>query len=205
MLTIRNTTTTNNSNTKKTRINQQIRVPEVRLIDKNGDQVGVVHIREALQRAEEDQLDLVEISPNANPPVCRIMDYGKFQFELNKKRSVQRKKQKQTQVKEIKFRPGTDIGDYNIKLKKIIGFLEHGDKVKVTLRFRGREMQHRELGMDILRRVQQDLKDLITIEQQPRAEGRQMGMVIAPVKLDSGRKSQRAEEDDDEQDNESHE
>lgn len=148
-----------------------------------------MNTREALSRAQDDQLDLVEISPNASPPVCRIMDYGKYQFDLNKKRTQQRKKQKQTQVKEIKFRPGTDIGDYNIKLKKIRGFLEHGDKVKVTLRFRGREMQHRELGMDILRRVQHDLKDTITIEQQPKAEGRQMGMVIAPVKIEPGRKS----------------
>lgn len=136
----------------------------------------------ALRQAEEVSLDLVEISPNAEPPVCRIMDYGKFQFQANKKRAEQRKKQKQTQVKEIKFRPATDIGDYNIKLRKIKGFLEHGDKVKVTLRFRGREMQHRELGMDILRRVQRDLHDLVTIEQQPKAEGRQMGMVLAPVK-----------------------
>lgn len=127
-------------------------------------------------------MDLVEISPNAEPPVCRIMDHGKFIFEQNKKRAIAKKKQKQIQIKEIKFRPNTDIGDYNIKLKKIKGFLLHGDKVKVTLRFRGREMQHRELGMDILRRVQKDLQDLITIEQQPKAEGRQMGMVIAPVK-----------------------
>ncbi len=137
----------------------------------------------ALRQAEEVSLDLVEISPNAEPPVCRIMDYGKFQFQANKKRAEQRKKQKQTQVKEIKFRPATDIGDYNIKLRKIKGFLEHGDKVKVTLRFRGREMQHRELGMDILRRVQRDLHDLVTIEQQPKAEGRQMGMVLAPVRV----------------------
>lgn len=136
-----------------------------------------------MRQAEDASLDLVEISPNAEPPVCRIMDYGKFQFQANKKRAEARKKQKQTQVKEIKFRPATDIGDYNIKLRKIKGFLEHGDKVKVTLRFRGREMQHRELGMDILRRVQRDLQDLVTIEQQPKAEGRQMGMVLAPVKV----------------------
>lgn len=139
----------------------------------------------ALKRSEDAGLDLVEISPNAEPPVCRIMDYGKYQFQANKKRTEQRKKQKQTQVKEIKFRPATDIGDYNIKLRKIKTFLEHGDKVKVTLRFRGREMQHRELGMDILRRVQRDLHDLVTVEQQPKAEGRQMGMVLAPVKAET--------------------
>lgn len=147
----------------------------------------------ALRQAEEASLDLVEISPNAEPPVCRIMDYGKFQFQANKKRVEQRKKQKQTQVKEIKFRPATDIGDYNIKLRKIKGFLEHGDKVKVTLRFRGREMQHRELGMDILRRVQRDLHDLVTIEQQPKAEGRQMGMVLAPVKASASTTSKKTE------------
>ncbi len=153
------------------------------MIDEEGEQVGIVKTYIALRRAEEVSQDLVEISPNAEPPVCRIMDYGKFQFQANKKRAEQRKKQKQTQVKEIKFRPATDIGDYNIKLRKIKGFLENGDKVKVTLRFRGREMQHRELGMDILRRVQRDLHDLVTIEQQPKAEGRQMGMVLAPVKV----------------------
>lgn len=152
------------------------------MINEHGDQVGIVSTRDALSQAEMAGMDLVEISPNAEPPVCRIMDHGKFLFEQNKKRAVAKKKQKQVQIKEIKFRPNTDIGDYNIKLKKIKGFLLHGDKVKVTLRFRGREMQHRELGMDILRRVQKDLQDIITIEQQPKAEGRQMGMVIAPAK-----------------------
>ncbi len=150
----------------------------------------------ALRRSEEAGLDLVEISPNAEPPVCRIMDYGKFQFQANKKRTEQRKKQQRTQVKEIKFRPATDIGDYNIKLRKIKGFLEHGDKVKVTLRFRGREMQHRELGMDILRRVLRDLHDLVTVEQQPKAEGRQMGMVLAPAKVETvaKKKTEKADE-----------
>jgi translation initiation factor IF-3 len=169
-------------------MNQQIRVPDVRLIDQDGEQVGIVQTPEALIKAQAVGLDLVEISPNAEPPVCRIMDHGKYIFEQNKKRAVAKKKQKQTHLKEIKFRPATDIGDYNIKLRKIESFLENGDKVKVTLRFRGREMQHRELGMDILRRVQQDLQDIITIEQQPKAEGRQMGMVIAPVRSEIKKK-----------------
>jgi translation initiation factor IF-3 len=157
-------------------------VPEVRLIDQEGEQVGVISTQNALQRARDVGLDLVEISPNAEPPVCRIMDRGKYLFEQNKRRAMAKKKQKQVTIKEIKFRPSTDIGDYNIKLRKITTFLTNGDKVKVTVRFRGREMQHRELGMDILRRVQKDLQDIVTIEQQPKAEGRQMGMVLAPVK-----------------------
>jgi translation initiation factor IF-3 len=176
-------------------MNQQIRVPNVRLVDQHGEQVGVVTTLDALGRAEVAGLDLVEISPNAEPPVCKIMDHGKYIFEQNKKRAVAKKKQKQTQLKEIKFRPTTDIGDYNIKLRKIQSFLENGDKVKVTLRFRGREMQHRELGMDILRRVQQDLQDIITIEQQPKAEGRQMGMVIAPVKSEIKKKAKAGEKE----------
>jgi translation initiation factor IF-3 len=125
-------------------------------------------------------MDLVEISPNAEPPVCRIMDYGKFRFEENKKLQTAKKKQKQTQVKEIKFRPGTDIGDYNIKLRKLISFLEDGDRTKVTLRFRGREMAHQELGMQLLMRVKTDLDEYGTVEQEPKMEGRLMVMVLAP-------------------------
>jgi translation initiation factor IF-3 len=125
-------------------------------------------------------MDLVEISPNAEPPVCRIMDYGKFRFEENKKLQTAKKKQKQTQVKEIKFRPGTDIGDYNIKLRKLISFLEDGDRTKVTLRFRGREMAHQELGMQLLMRVKTDLEEYGTVEQEPKMEGRLMVMVLAP-------------------------
>ncbi len=125
-------------------------------------------------------MDLVEISPNADPPVCRIMDYGKFRFEENKKLQVAKKKQKQTQVKEIKFRPGTDIGDYNIKLRKLIEFLGEGDRTKVTLRFRGREMAHQELGMELLMRVKADLDEYGTVEQEPKMEGRLMVMVLAP-------------------------
>ena len=125
-------------------------------------------------------MDLVEISPNAEPPVCRIMDYGKFRFEESKKLQTAKKKQKQTQVKEIKFRPGTDIGDYNIKLRKLVSFLEDGDRTKVTLRFRGREMAHQELGMELLQRVKVDLEEYGTVEQEPKMEGRLMVMVLAP-------------------------
>lgn len=132
--------------------------------------------------ATEAGLDLVEISPQAEPPVCKVMDYGKFRFEEQKKRQASRKKQKQIQVKEIKFRPGTDIGDYNVKLRNLTRFLTDGDKVKVTLRFRGREMAHQELGRDLLKRVEADLVELGTVEQYPKMEGRQMVMVLAPKK-----------------------
>jgi translation initiation factor IF-3 len=142
--------------------------------------VGVVSLDEANQLAETARLDLVEIAPNAEPPVCRIMDYGKFRFEESKKLQQAKKKQKQTQVKEIKFRPGTDIGDYKIKLRKLIEFLEEGDRVKVTLRFRGREMAHQELGLELLHRVRDDLEEYGTVEQEPKREGRLMVMVLAP-------------------------
>ena len=165
-------------------MNNQIRVPEVRLIDQDGHQVGVVTIRSALQAAEEAGLDLVEISPNAKPPVCRIMDFGKYTFEQNKRRSAAKKKQKLIQVKEVKFRPATDVGDYNVKVRKIREFLERGDKVKISLRFRGREMQHRELGMELLNRIKTDL-DNFTVEQEPRLEGRQMTMVVVQGKADA--------------------
>ena len=132
--------------------------------------------------AEKAGLDLVEISPNADPPVCRVMDYGKFLYEDSKRKAAARKNQKQTQVKEIKFRPGTDIGDYNIKLGKLKQFLANGDKTKVTIRFRGREMAHKDLGMELLKRVQADLEDIGTVEQFPKLEGRQMIMVLGPAK-----------------------
>jgi translation initiation factor IF-3 len=154
----------------------------VRVINQEGKQVGIVPIEEAKQIAGEASLDLVEISPNAEPPVCRIMDYGKFRFEESKKLQTARKKQKQIQVKEIKFRPGTDIGDYKIKLRKLVEFLEEGDRVKVTLRFRGREMAHQELGMELLQRVKADLEQYGTVEQEPKMEGRLMVMVLAPKK-----------------------
>lgn len=167
---------------KETRINTEIRSPMVRLIDMNGDQVGVVSISQALKSAEEAALDLVEISPNADPPVCRVMDYGKYRFEQNKRLTSGKKKQKQTQVKEIKFRPVTDVGDYDVKIKKLRKFLENNDKVKITVRFRGREMLHRQLGFDLLSRIEKDLADLGTVEQHPKLEGRQMVMVISPGK-----------------------
>lgn len=152
----------------------------MRLIGADGEQVGVVPIEEALKSAETASLDLVEISPDGDPPVCKIMDYGKHVFEIRKQQAAQRKKQKQTQVKEMKFRPGTDEGDYQIKLRNVTRFLEAGDKAKVTLRFRGREMAHQELGMEMLKRIEKDLEELGSVEQFPKMEGRQLTMVIAP-------------------------
>ncbi len=148
--------------------------------------MGVVSIEEARKMAEEANQDLVEIVPNAEPPVCRIMDYGKFKFSQSKQKGAAKKKQKKIQVKEIKMRPGTDIGDYNIKLNKLIQFLENGDKTKVTIRFRGREMAHRELGMEMLKRVEKDLEEYGAVEQFPKMEGRQMIMVLAPIKKEKG-------------------
>lgn len=148
----------------------------------DGQQIGIVSLQEALRKAEEADLDLVEISPQASPPVCRIMNYGKYQYEESKRRQAARKKQKQIQVKEVKFRPGTDVGDYQVKLRNLIRFLENGDKAKVTLRFRGREMAHQELGMQLLKRVEADLKPYGTVEQFPKLEGRQMVMIISPHK-----------------------
>ncbi|MBQ0712158.1 MAG: translation initiation factor IF-3 [Porticoccus sp.] len=161
-------------------MNEEIDVPEVRLIDAEGEQAGIVSLADALSAAQAATLDLVEISPDAEPPVCKIMDYGKKLFEVKKQQAAQRKKQKQTQVKEMKFRPGTDVGDYEIKLRNLTRFLENGDKAKVTLRFRGREMAHQELGMDMLKRIEVDLVELGAVEQYPKMEGRQLTMVIAP-------------------------
>jgi translation initiation factor IF-3 len=146
----------------------------------DGSQVGVVTLQEALDAAQKETLDLVEISPDAEPPVCKIMDYGKHVFDIKKKVALQKKKQKQTQVKEMKFRPGTDQGDYDIKLRNLVRFLENGDKAKVTLRFRGREMAHQQLGMEMMKRVEADLMELALVEQYPKMEGRQMIMVLAP-------------------------
>jgi len=141
-----------------------------------------VTLEEAQQASLDADMDLVEISPTAEPPVCKIMDYGKFRFEENKKRHEAKKKQKQIQIKEVKFRPNTDIGDYNVKLRNLTRFLEEGDKTKVTLRFRGREMAHQELGLELLQRIEKDLEELSTVEQMPRREGRLMVMVLAPKK-----------------------
>lgn len=156
----------------------------MRLIGAEGEQVGVVPIDAAQQAALDADLDLVEIVPNAVPPVCRVMDYGKFLFEENKKKHAAKKKQKQTQVKEVKFRPGTDIGDYRVKLRNLIKFLENGDRVKVTLRFRGREMAHQELGTKLLDRVANDVESEGhgSVEQRSKMEGRLMVMVISPKK-----------------------
>jgi len=152
------------------------------LIGADGEQIGIVPLSEAKRIAYDAGLDLVEISPQADPPVCRIMDYGKFRFEQNKKLQAAKKKQKQIQVKEVKFRPGTGEGDYQIKLRNLVRFLEDGDKAKVTVRFRGREMAHRELGMELLKRVEKDLEEHAVVEQHPKMEGRQMVMVLAPKK-----------------------
>lgn len=163
-------------------MNEQITAPKVRLLDDEGNQLGIVSREEALVKAEQAGLDLVEIAPTAKPPVCRIMNFGKFQFEQNKKRQVAKKKQKQIQIKEIKFRPGTDEGDYQVKLRNLVRFLEEGDKAKITLRFRGREMAHQELGMQLLKRIEGDLAECGVVEQFPRMEGRQMVMMVAPKK-----------------------
>jgi len=167
---------------KRNRVNKEITVPEVRLIGADGNQIGVVKIRDAIEQAEQEGLDLVEIVPNSEPPVCRIMDFGKFLFDQKKKKSEAKKKQKQTQLKEMKFRPGTDEGDYQVKLRNLTRFLSDGDKAKVTMRFRGREHAHRELGLELLRRIEQDLAEISIVEQQPLMEGRQMVMVLGPKK-----------------------
>jgi translation initiation factor IF-3 len=150
------------------------------VIDALGHQVGVITRLEALQMAQTAELDLVEVSPTADPPVCRIMDFGKFLFEQNKKAHAAKRKQKQIQIKEVKFRPGTEEGDYQVKVRNLIRFLQEGDKAKVTMRFRGREMAHGELGMAVLRRVQEQTADMAKVEAHPRMEGRQMLMVLAP-------------------------
>jgi translation initiation factor IF-3 len=163
-------------------MNSRISVLEVRLIASNGDQVGVLDTAKALELAKEEELDLVEIVPNQTPPVCRIMDYGKFRFDNQKKAHAAKKKQKQTQVKEIKFRPNTEEADYQVKLKNITKFLNGGDKAKITMRFRGREIAHQVIGREVLDRVQKDLDEIGIVEQIPLFEGRQMVMVIAPKK-----------------------
>ena len=162
------------------RVNEEIRVREVHLIDKDGANRGTVAAMEALQLAQEAGLDLVEIAPNADPPVCKLMDYGKYKYQEQKKAAEARKKQKVVEVKEIKFRPMIDDHDYNVKMRSMLRFFEEGDKVKVTLRFRGREMAHQELGMQLLSRVKDDTGKLAKVEQEPRMEGRQMVMVLAP-------------------------
>ena len=153
---------------------------EVRAIAQDGQQLGVMPLEQALGIARESGLDLVEISPQAKPPVCRVMDYGKYLYANSKKTQVAKRKRKQTTVKEVKFRPGTDVGDYGVKLRKLIDFLEAGNKAKVTLRFRGREMAHRELGLAMLQRVARDLAEIASVEKEAAMEGRQMAMVLGP-------------------------
>ncbi|MGR3571254.1 translation initiation factor IF-3 [Brevirhabdus sp.] len=163
------------------RVNERIRAPEIRLIGAEGENVGVVSPARAMVLAEEAGLDLVEISPNASPPVCKIMDFGKFKYEQQKRESEARKKQKIIEVKEVKFRPNTDVHDYDVKMRNVFKFLENGDKVKVTLRFRGREMAHQNLGRELLERVADDTKEVGKVENMPKMEGRRMIMMIGPV------------------------
>ncbi|HTS22402.1 MAG TPA: translation initiation factor IF-3 [Casimicrobiaceae bacterium] len=167
---------------KAQRINGEITAPEVRLVGQDGEQIGVVPTADAMARAEAAELDLVEIAPLAKPPVCRIMDFGKFKYREAKRAHEAKLKLKQIQVKEVKFRPGTDEGDYKIKVRNLIRFLGEGDKAKVTLRFRGREMAHQEFGIRLLERIRGDLEPYSVVEQFPKLEGRQMVMLLAPKK-----------------------
>ncbi|MDR0717227.1 MAG: translation initiation factor IF-3 [Azoarcus sp.] len=167
---------------KKQRVNGEISAPEVRLVGEDGEPLGIMSLRAALETAEESGLDLVEIAPTAQPPVCKVMDFGKFRYQEQKKAHDARLKQKQVQVKEVKLRPGTDENDYQIKLRNLRRFLEEGDKCKVTLRFRGREMAHQEFGLRQLERVKADLEDIGQVEQMPKMEGRQMIMIVAPAR-----------------------
>ncbi|WP_108674212.1 translation initiation factor IF-3 [Candidatus Kinetoplastibacterium sorsogonicusi] len=167
---------------KANRTNGEIRISEVRLIGVDGEQLGVMKTAEALRFAEKNNLDLVEIAPNASPPVCRIMDYGKFKYQEQKKQAEAKTKQKVVQIKEVKFRPSTDEGDYQVKLRNLRRFLDEGDKAKVTMRFRGREMAHQNLGVKMLERIREDLKEHITVEAMPKLEGRQIVMILSPKK-----------------------
>ena len=162
------------------RYNEFINVPKVRVIDEDGENLGVMYTREAIERAAEVGLDLVEVSPNADPPVCKFLDVGKFKYEAQKKANLARKTQKTQEIKEIKMRPNIDDHDYDTKMKKVFDFIEEGDKVKLTLRFRGREMAHQELGMQLLQRVAEQVQEVAKVEAYPRLEGRQMLMVLAP-------------------------
>jgi translation initiation factor IF-3 len=161
-------------------VNEEIRVPQVRLIDQDGEMVGVMTAREALQRAFQVGLDLLEISPNAEPPVVKILDFGKFKYEQQKKKNEAKKKQKVIEIKEIKVRPNIDENDYQVKLRAMKAFIEEGDKVKVTLRFRGREMAHQDIGVRVLERIRADMDVQTKVEQMPRMENRQMVMVLTP-------------------------
>ncbi|MBM0171381.1 translation initiation factor IF-3 [Altererythrobacter sp. C41] len=162
------------------RFDNMIQSDKVRVIDENGENLGVMYTREAIEQAADVGLNLVEVSPNADPPVCKFLDVGKYRYEAQKKANAARKTQKTQEIKEIKMRPNIDDHDYDVKMRNVNKFIEHGDKVKVTLRFRGREMAHQQLGMDLLRRVQDDVEEIAKVEAYPRLEGRQMLMVLAP-------------------------
>lgn len=166
---------------QRVRINEQIRISPIRLIDDEGEQVGIVSIEEARDRAAEKGLDLVEVAPDARPPVCRLMDYGKFKYEAARKAREAKKKQHSIQLKEVKFRPGIEDHDYDFKIRHARRFLEEGNKVKLTMMFRGRQLSHPELGLEVLQRVTEDLQDLSKVEMQPLREGRTMTMVLAPL------------------------
>ena len=181
-ITINNRASNGKGRQKKAAINEQIEATEVRLVGVDGEQVGVVSIEEALEAAKAATLDLVAIAPDAEPVVCKIMDYGKHLFEIKKQKAAAKKKQKQQQIKEMKFRPGTEDGDYQVKLRNLTRFLEQGDKAKVSLRYRGRELAHQELGMEMMHRIAKDLEEIGTVEQHAKMEGRQLIMVIAPKK-----------------------
>lgn len=167
---------------KSVRLNREIKAPQVRLIGAEGEQQGVVDIREAMSIAKDAGLDLVEVSPNADPPVCRVMDYGKFVFEQKKRKTQTKKVQVQVQVKELKYSVRIEEADYQVKFRNLLRFLEHGDKVKITLRFRGREMSHKELGMDLMQRLKKECEAVGSVEQEPKTEGRQIIMVLGPLK-----------------------
>jgi len=181
-ITIKRDNATATKGSKKPRINDQIEAKEVRLVNAEGEQVGIVSLVDALAQAQAATLDLVEIVADSDPVVCKIMDYGKHLFEIKKTKAAAKKKQKQQQIKEMKFRPGTEDGDYQVKLRNLIRFLEHGDKAKVTLKFRGRELAHQELGMEMMQRIEKDLAEMGIVEQSAKMEGRQLTMVIAPKK-----------------------
>ncbi|SFV59778.1 Translation initiation factor 3 [hydrothermal vent metagenome] len=169
-----------NEKKQKVFINESIRADQVRTVDSKGEQLGVLKTSKALELAKKQNLDLVEISPNATPPVCKIMDFGKFLYEQKKRTNDAKKKQKQTQVKTIKYRPGTEESDYQVKFRNIVKFLENGDKVKVGIWFRGREMTHRDIGLEILKRIKEETKEFANVEQEAKIEGRQLGMMLAP-------------------------
>lgn len=163
-----------------TRVNRQIRADKVRVVDSDGEMVGVLSVDEAMEMAQEAGMDLVEVSPNADPPVCKILDYGKYKYEAQKRANEARKKQKVIHLKEVKMRPNIDSHDYEVKMRNVRKFLEAGDKVKLTIRFRGREMAHQELGMELLQKVEQEIEELGKVDQRPKMEGRQMMMVLSP-------------------------